>query len=126
MNDLHGPPNLQLLLVCRQIYAEAALIPFKQGCFYFFSHNTAEMWVTTVLEAQRNAITEVEVFAFDVVDTPLHYFPGLKKLYLRSFTEPTTALREYWMKDLRKLTGIEDLDVELIDVHPGRIEAAIL
>lgn len=56
---------LQLLLVCRQIHNEAALVPFAENCFYFDDEDTGihtHSFLRSLRSRQRCAIHTAAVF----------------------------------------------------------------
>jgi hypothetical protein len=52
---------LALLAVCRQIYAETALLPFSLGSFSFNDSDDFEIWLKALNSAQRNEVSVVGI-----------------------------------------------------------------
>ncbi|KAF2118341.1 hypothetical protein BDV96DRAFT_569693 [Lophiotrema nucula] len=103
------PHYLSLLLVCRQIYAETALLPFSINHFWIKSEKALENWkdFNHVLPAQINAI---EICQFWVYMTKsvlaLSTLPAIKKVYVMSWS------------------GMEFLDYQWVQVMPaGGVES---
>ncbi|KAJ4987365.1 hypothetical protein SVAN01_07103 [Stagonosporopsis vannaccii] len=66
-------------VVCRQIYAEAALIPFSSNAFRF-SRDEAFDWVRHLLTIQQNSMREVHIVTHRAERAfPIDLFPELKK-----------------------------------------------
>jgi hypothetical protein len=75
-----GAPDLQILRTCRQIYVEAALLPFARNTFYFYeSPEKLAKWFKKLAKPQKAAIEEVKVYCFEALRFPLQDFQGLKR-----------------------------------------------
>ncbi|KAI6868068.1 hypothetical protein KC343_g5993 [Hortaea werneckii] len=93
-NGAFGHHGLALLSVCRQIYNEAASIPFSENTFSFSSPTQMQRLVASLTQEQQNAISNVTLLstggARDWVKDPETkepppnglMFPGLKNLAL--------------------------------------------
>lgn len=84
--------NLDVLLVCRQIYKEASLLPFQENEFVFglqpmddCPRPTMDRWINRLLPEQREAVRHVTVASSACVSTDkvqLARFTGLRSLHL--------------------------------------------
>ncbi|KAH8733046.1 HECT-like ubiquitin-conjugating enzyme-binding-domain-containing protein [Phaeosphaeriaceae sp. PMI808] len=118
---------LSLLFVCRQIYVDAAHLPFKIGTFCFAWGEDFEKWVAQkLLAAQRNAIGTIRCPQNEVM-FPVNFrieknkrylmsfkdFPGLKRLVLRNAHCYIGILEEERIREeLRSISGLEKLEVD--------------
>ena len=76
-----GAPDPWVLRTCRQIYAEAALLPFARNTFYFYeTPKKLAKWFKKLAKPQKIAIEEVKVYCVEALRFPLHDFIGLKHL----------------------------------------------
>ena len=101
---------LSLLRACRQIYAEAVLIPFRVNTFVFHGQHIFDEWTSTVLPIRREAVASIELRTTsrrimmwthnrtsDYALFPWSKFPGLKKIHIHvlragtSYDEQTLA-----------------------------------
>jgi hypothetical protein len=85
----HGSSNLGILLVCRQIYHEARLLPFQNSEFTFqswYGSSTAECikffqklqpWQISVLRSLKLDITEADLWGLSRVDEVCSYLSPL-------------------------------------------------
>lgn len=80
--------TLSVLFVCRQIYAEAALLPLSLLSFKFFvySEDTNQI-LCSMLGGQRAAISVLELRITHVFDIPWEILTGLKVVRLRYWDE---------------------------------------
>jgi hypothetical protein len=79
-------PGLQMLLVCRHIYAEAALLPFSQNLLSFsgVESDLGQEWVQKrLLKGQRSAIQGVELGCADRHGNLSRAIPELEIVRLR-------------------------------------------
>ncbi|KAI7499415.1 hypothetical protein KC367_g4527 [Hortaea werneckii] len=92
-NGAFGRHGLALLSVCRQIYNEAASIPFSENTFTFSSPTQMQRLVASLTQDQQRAISNVTLLSTGgarnwVKDPetkeppPTGLFPGLKNLAL--------------------------------------------
>lgn len=81
------PSAFHLPEVCRQIYAETATLGYKLSTFYF--SDIDDTWVTSLLPAQRDAITNLQLDLWKI-DSYLDslpemtfrtIFPGLRRIH---------------------------------------------
>lgn len=87
-----------LLRVCRQIYVDTALLPYKLNAF-LFSTGDAFDWVTSLCRAQQNVISEIHVQSIGAIHMVqrdqgatsasllldalrIDEFPGLKRIFI--------------------------------------------
>jgi hypothetical protein len=111
-------PQLHLLRVCRQTYAEAALLPYSSNRFYFYS--TAEMrsWLKQRASIQKLAIKLVDIFCSDCEDCPLRSFPDLRMVRVvcicngKHITEPEEGLKVE--AQLKEIWGNSTLNIQNI------------
>lgn len=59
-----NPMNLSLLLVCRQVYQEAQLVPLKKNTFAFEDPDTLEQFILRIPAAYEPAVRSVQ---FDIL-----------------------------------------------------------
>jgi hypothetical protein len=109
-----GAPDVRVLETCRQIYAEAALLPLAHRTFCFYeTPSCLSAWIEKLSPTQKDAIEEVEAYCWEVTKYPLRHFNGLKTVILRHATcgrdmfQCATAIEER----LRKLTKRDGLTV---------------
>ncbi|KAI7204642.1 hypothetical protein KC343_g5958 [Hortaea werneckii] len=92
-NGAFGRHGLALLSVCRQIYNEAASIPFSENTFTFSSPTQMQRLVASLTQEQQHAISNVTLLSTggarnwvkdpETKDQPPRgLFPGLKNLAL--------------------------------------------
>jgi hypothetical protein len=96
--NLEWRPHLECLLVCRQIYAEAAFLPFSLRTFNFRCAPSTTKSIIKLMQPLQ--LATVQVLALD----PVHFFSandlfdlettfegmtGLKTVYLRRYVEPS-------------------------------------
>lgn len=51
-----GKPEVKLLQTCRQIYYEAALLPFKLNCFHILKTTALDVFIEHLARGQRLAL----------------------------------------------------------------------
>ena len=65
-----------ILLVCRQVYREAAPVVFKANTFTFFSPHTTRIFLQELTEAQQSAIQSIIIYQ---ANGRREWFAGLKE-----------------------------------------------
>ncbi|KAF2118340.1 hypothetical protein BDV96DRAFT_643592 [Lophiotrema nucula] len=81
--------TLALLCICRQIYADTALLPFASNCFWIWDNTTMKDWYeyNKVLRSQIGAVTMMQFWADDLtkddVIQDLMLFPNLKQIHVQ-------------------------------------------
>jgi hypothetical protein len=76
-----GAPDIRVLELCRQSYAEAVLLLFAQKTFFFYAEpEETTDWFERLAKPQRAAVEEVRLCCFHAMTVPFQIFPGLKTL----------------------------------------------
>lgn len=78
---LVGSSLTTLTTICRQLHAETRLLLFQHGTFHFHSDGSVAKFLGTLSEAQRDAITTVQISTQDanvgaVLCHSVTHFPG--------------------------------------------------
>ena len=101
--------TLALLVVCRQVYAETALLPFSSNTFSASRPDKLKMWIKMFPPAVSEAITSIHLAACIKLSPPEHWvvvvssIPKYKRLSL----------------DLSSLKRVK-LDVLVATTHPNK------
>jgi hypothetical protein len=89
--------QLSILKVCRQITAEAKLLPFVLTEFAGYAENVLDMFTTTLTFEQANAISAIRLF----VDAFAIYRYGVKV--------PDAGLKDWFTMELRQMGLLTNL-----------------
>jgi len=115
--SIYAPPShrFSLLCVCRQVYAETAMLPYTLSTFTFISLHTIIYWLDSLLPQKRKLIQHVHSVQFG-------NWCGIESLADRAA-----------LKSLKEIDGLERLDVRLYEIEwtttnptPQQIKETIL
>jgi hypothetical protein len=110
-----GKPEVKLLQTCRQIYYEAALLPFKLNSFHILKTSAMDVFIERLARGQRLAIKTL-TFSLEVA----HWFWWQPKA--KRFEEPKriivwhTPTESAEFEDLaeRLRTGVNNSNLEVV------------
>lgn len=117
-NSDYTTPALDLLRVCRPIYAEAALLPYSLNAFWFYSIPGLQSWLKQRAPVQKAVIQRIDIFCSDCEGCPLSLLPNLKTVCvscicdMSHFYEPEEGLKIE--TQLREISGNPALVVPII------------
>lgn len=82
------PPDLIIMLVCRQVYVECRLLPFSLRIFCFLgSSKTTNQIIRTLQPPQQAALRSVEVNVKEMYHIALGDLAGLRLVRVRHATK---------------------------------------
>lgn len=144
---LYGVHCLQLLLVCRQIYAEARLLPFTLNTFEYSSYEGVQSW-TQHMPTQMGSIKTFRIWSMEGTINPhdtfvtLPHLPGLKVLeiviildsfaYMSLFTDGNLWKNDPWIIHLtpgerqRIDSQMQSIEAKAKELLRGRAEVVLL
>ena len=125
-------PAFPLLVVCTQIHAEAAILPYSLNTFNIAFDHSLDMFITTMPLAYRHAIKRLDIGTWTVVDVPketvcacLQRLRGLEEVIFNYHARRHWMFKgeceEAWEKVVKLLrervpevrTSVRDLDDEV-------------
>lgn len=117
--------HLDIIGVCRQTYAETALLPFALSCFRFRNHHRVQQLLDTTFQEQRDAISRIKVPCFRhshcIWGHDIKGLRGLKWIGVWCVKDDCSEIQSYRVNDagivahLRRNTGNPDLEVRFLD-----------
>jgi len=102
--------TLALLVVCRQVFAETALLPFSSNTFSASRPDELEMWIKMFPPAVSEAITSIQLPAWIKLSFPEHWVVVVSRI----------SQYKQLSSNLASLKRVK-LDVFITATHPNKL-----
>jgi hypothetical protein len=104
--------------ICRQVYHESMIMPYRLHTFAFGNLSALKAWVTSLSPSQKATVRSIFYADFapediaTIADVTLIQLPGLRRLYLpRRFKTSKAADILQWLQSLRQ----KDLNLRFLE-----------
>ncbi|KAF2171443.1 hypothetical protein M409DRAFT_50881 [Zasmidium cellare ATCC 36951] len=121
------PLDLALLSVCRQLHAEAALLPYQENTFTSTRFSDLQRFITTLVPSQLHAIQHINIcYAYHQSDNSQPSIENKLRTAFRSLKSLTILLHSSgdwafeWerVQILADLMQFKKLNIEAVNVYP--------